>query len=181
MHSCIMARNKRRRRRMGRYIRGDIDEELTIGTLVSKTLISTPFDNVVIERTLVSSVVVAVVVENWTPGADIGPLVVGIAHSDYTSAEIEEVIEATLSWSESDKKAQEVAKRQVRRFGILTAPPVVGEGRSLNHGDMFKVKLNWILNTGQTLRLWAYNAGGANFATTSPEVHLQGHANLWPR
>ncbi len=169
---------------MGRYIRGSVDEELSIGTLAALTLISTPFDNTVIERTLVSSLVASWAIQEWTPAANDGPLMVGIAHSDYTSAEIEEWIEATTSWSEADKIAQEVNSRKIRAVGTFVSPGAVGDGAGaakLNDGKVIKQKLNWILNTGQTLRVWAYNSGSSAFGTTIPLVQVQGHANLWPR
>ncbi len=169
---------------MGRYIRGSVDEELSIGTLAATTLISTPFDNTVIERTLVSSLVAVWGIDDWTPAAGDGPLQVGLAHSDYSSAEIEAWIEATSSWSESDKISQEVNSRLVRTVGILVSPSAVGDGSGgsrLNNGNPIKTKLNWILNTGQTLRVWAYNTGSSAFATTVPIMRVQGHANLWPK
>ncbi len=106
---------------------------------------------------------------------------VGIAHSDYSDAEIQAVIDQTLSWNEGDKVGQEVAKRLVRRIGQFGQPgdslaPVV-----LNDGKEIKTKLNWILLQGQTLKLWAYNLGTGAVATTTPIVTAQGHANLWPR
>ncbi len=33
--------------------------------------------------------------------------------------------------------------------------------------------------TGQTVNLWVYNMGSAAFATTDPNVHVQGKANLF--
>ncbi len=174
-----MAR-KPRRRRMGRYIKGGIDDVLSLGTLAGKTLIGTVFDEVVRERTLVSSIVATYSISDLTLGAGIGPVLVGIAHSDYSDAEIEAVIEMTDSWDEGNKTEQELAKRLVRRIGIFEVS-ASGEDAVLNDGVPIKTKLNWILNSAQSLRLWAYNMGANPLATTVPLVSLQGHANLWPR
>lgn len=166
---------------MGRYIRGNVDETLALGGLANRTLVAVSFDEAVSERTLISSLVASWVMDDFTAGIDIGPIMVGVAHSDFTAAEIEEYIEQQASWSEADQIGQLIAKRKVRIAGIF-GHPGAGSGTPhavLNNGNKFKLKLNWILNAGQTLDLWAYNLGTASVATTIPDIHLQGHANLW--
>ncbi len=172
-----------KKRRMGRYIPGDIDESLNMTTLAGRTLVSTQFDNVVNERTLVSSIDAMWALANFTPGASIGPVMFGVAHSDYTDAEIQEVIDATASWNEGDKVAQEVAKRQVRKIGILVnSPDGAATGvTTFNDGRKLKTKLNWILLQGQTLRLWAFNMGTSAIVTTVPVLTAEGKAHLWPK
>ncbi len=180
--SIALAKRGRGKRRMGKYIRGTVDEDLGIGTLASKTLTSIIFDEVVNERTLVSSVVATYSMSNWTSIASVGPILVGLAHSDYSNAEIEEFLETTGSWNEGDLvQTKEVAKRLVRRIGILDATPSLERTVTMNDGKAIKTKLNWVLLQGQSLRLWAYNTGTANVATTVPNVHAAGHANLWPK
>jgi len=166
---------------MGKYIRGNIDEGLQLGTLAAKDLVLIQFGEVVNERTLVSSIVAAVSVVGITPEAGVGPVLVGIAHGDYTAAEIEEFIETTDSWDEGNLVEQETAGRKIRRLGILRTPDSATESSRLADGRQMKTKLNWILTQGQTLSLWAYNMGAAPFSTTDPRIDLQGHANLWPR
>ncbi len=165
---------------MGKYLRGGIDENIGFGSLGAKTLVAVNLDETVNERTLVSSVVASYSLAELTAGANIGPIMVGIAHSDYSDAEIQAVIDQTASWNEGDKVGQEVAKRLVRRIGqfedLGSLAPVV-----LNDGKPIKTKLNWILLQGQTLKLWVYNLGSGAVATTTPIVTMQGHANLWPR
>lgn len=160
---------------MGKYIRGSVDEELALTTLASKTVVGTTFDETVQERTLVSSIVANWSGKDFTAGE--GPIMVGVAHGDYSDAEIEAVIESTGSWNEGDKVAQEVSKRLVRRIGVLSladGDPV------LNDGKPMKTKLNWILNQGVFLKIWAYNMGSGAL-TTGGIVQAEGHANLWPR
>ncbi len=166
---------------MGKYIRGGVNEQLNLGTLAPSTLAAAQFDETVNERMLVSSLVATYSVAEWTPAAGDGPILVGIAHGDYTAAEIEEVIEMTDSWDEGNLVEQELGKRKIRKIGVFHSPQASTEGVSLNDGRPIKTKLNWILNQGQTLQVWAYNMGGSAFATTTPTVHLEGHANLWPR
>ncbi len=169
------------KRRMGRYLKGNVDESVTLATLAGRTLVSATFDETVNERTLVSSLLAVYSLEQFTKIAGDGPILVGVAHSDYTDAEIEQVIENTGSWNEGDKVGQEMAKRLVRQIGIFDIPSDADEVSVLNDGKIIKTKLNWILLQGQTLKLWGFNLGSSALATTTPVVRAQGHANLWPR
>jgi len=167
---------------MGKYIRGTIDERMSLGTLGAGVAISQIFGQTVNEKTLVSSVVINWSMDQFTVGNDDGPILVGVAHSDYTDAEIEQYIENLGSWNEGDLTAtREVGKRLVRRVGVLRGASVVAEHDTLNDGKPVKTKLNWLLLQAQSLRLWAYNAGSSAIATTDPNIHALGHANLWPR
>ncbi len=177
-----MAAARKPKRRMGRYIRGGVDENLGLGTLAASALVSADFDETVRERTLISSLVASWSLSNWTPIASVGPIVVGVAHSDYTDAEIEAYIENLESWDEGDKIGQEIGRRKIRRVGQFAVTAVGDVGvMVLNDGKPIKTKLNWILNAGQTLSYWAYNQGTAAVATTNPDVRLQGHVNLFPK
>ncbi len=181
---CIVAKKRSARgtRRMGRYIRGTVNESIAGGTLAAKTLLSADFDEAVNERTLVSSIVARYVLSNFTIGAGIGPILVGIAHSDYTDTELESWIESTGTWDEGNLQQQEVASRKIRRIGVFSPnTAVVGDVTVLKDGVAIKTKLNWILLQGQTLNLWIYNLGTAAFATTDPVIQAEGHVNLWPR
>ncbi len=175
---------KRSGKRMGKYIRGNVDEEVDLGTLAAKTLTGVSFDETVEERTLISSLVASWSMEDWTPTANAGPIMVGVAHNDYSNAEVESFIENTGSWKEGDLvQSREIGRRLIKIIG--TFPGEGGEGAGsvqvLNEGKPIKTKLNWILTSGKTLRVWAYNLGTAAAATTDAQVHAQGHANLWPR
>ncbi len=163
------------------YLKGRIDEILTLSALAAKTAAITDFDETVNERTLVSTIVAAWSMDDFTEAADSGPIEVGVAHNDYTGAEIEEFLENAGSWNEGDKVSKEQADRLIRSIGVFeSAQQALGQA-VLNDGKPIKTKLNWILNQGDTLRLWAYNRGTAAVATTIPNVHASGHANLWSR
>lgn len=178
-----MAKHPKRRRKFGRYIRGNVDETLSLGTLAGRTLVLVGFDEGVEERTWISSLKASWSLDDWTAGANIGPFLVGVAHSDYTAAEVEAWIEQTTSWKEGDLIAtREVGRRLIRQAGILRSSNIDGVGVSvLNEGRPFTLKLNWMLTSGQNLDLWAYNLGTSPLATTVPNLHVEGHANLWPR
>lgn len=181
-----MAKARRRggsRRAMGAYIRGNVDEELALGTLAAKTLVLAAFDEVVSEKTFVSSLVATWTMTDLTEVGGDGPIMVGVAHSDYTAAEVEEWIENTGSWNEADMIQQrEVGRRLIRRVGVFQPTgAAITSATVLNAGRPIKTKLNWTLISGQTLDLWAYNMGSSALETTDPQVRVQGHVNLWSK
>ncbi len=167
-----------------RYLRGNITETLALGTLGAGVVVGANISNVVFDRTFVSSVVATYSLAEFTEAVDDGPITVGLAHSDYTDAEIEEWIENTGGWNEGNKVAQEIAKRKIKIVGTFDTRPGLAAGIAsmvLNDGKMIKTKLNVILLEGQTIKIWARNDGQSALATTIPDVTVQGHANLWPR
>ncbi len=177
----LAKRGRGKRRSMGRYIRGNIDLDLALGTLAAKTLVALAVNQTVTERTWLSSVVLQWSLIGKTIADNQGPIMVGIAHSDYTAAEIEAWIENTTTWAEADLVGREISGRKIRRVGVF---PEGGQSLStqvLNDGKPVRTKCNWILNAGQTIDVWAYNNGSAALATTDPNVVASGHANLWPR
>jgi len=176
-----MAKARRPKRRMGRYIRGNVDEEVALTTLASKDVVSAIFDEVVNERTLVSSIVATYSMSNWTDIANAGPIIFGVAHSDYNDAEIEEWLENTGQWNEGNMVSREIASRKIRQIGALVGGSNAAITTTFNDGRQKKTKLNWILLQGQTLRFWCYNAGLAAVATTAPSVTANGHVNLFPK
>ncbi len=177
------AKRRRRRRKMGRYLRGNVDEEVSLATLATKDVVGAAFDETVNERTLVSSIDATYSLSNFTPGANIGPFVFGVAHGDYTDAEIEEYLELAGQWNEGNLvSSREVAKRLIRRIGVIGGEiDDAADIAMFNDGRPMKTKLNWILLQGQTIRLWAFNSGSANVATTAPSLVANGHVNLFPK
>ncbi len=175
-------RRKGGRRAMGRYIKGNVEELFSLTTLAPATVVGTSFDESVNERTYVSSIKATYSMTGYTKATDDGPILVGVAHGDYTDAEIEAWIENTGSWDEGNLVQQkEVGQRLIRKIGIFDNPASASESVSLNDGKPLKTKLSWILNQGQTLRLWAYNKGTSALGTTVPVINVDGHVNLWPR
>ncbi len=164
---------------MGRYIRGNLDIAIALGTLGADTGILAASDTV-IDRTLISSVVATYSLSNLTATANAGPLEVGVAHSDYTLAEIEAWIELPTSWKETDMLDREILSRKIRRIAMFDFP-VGGTGAyTVNDGKAVKTKLNWIVTNGQGLVFWIYNRGTVALADNA-NVDISGHANLWPR
>ncbi len=165
---------------MGRYIRGNIDLDFALGTLAPQDVVVQATQDTVNGRTLVSSVVATYTLQGYTVTDNVGPLQMGVAHPDYSDAEIEEWIELVTGWDEGDLISREKANRKIRRLGTFN-PPLSIAAESLNAGRPIKTRLNWILNQGTGLKFWTYNAGTVAIGTTDPDVHVSGHANLWPR
>ncbi len=175
-----MAKKGRARRKMGRYIKGNIDLDFALGTLAAQDVVVSAIQDTVNERSLISSIVCTYSMSGYTVVDNAGPIMVGVAHSDYSDAEIEAWIENALSWDEGDLAAQEVAGRKIRKIG--TIPVVTTLAASpLNDGKPIKTKLNWVVNQGQSLKFWAYNHGSVALSGTDPDMHVDGHANVWPR
>ncbi len=172
---------KHGRRKFRPYLKGQIDNKFNLGTLSGDNVLGDLVDDVVTEKAWLSSVKATWTISNLTSGAGIGPIMCGVAHSDYTDAEVEEWIENLSSWEQGDLVAQEVAKRKIRRVGVFDDPAGGPPDKlTLNDGKAIRTKCGWQLTTGQTVRIWAYNMGDSPLATTDPVLATQGHANLWP-
>ncbi len=151
-----------------------------MGTLASGALVGDTWDETVNEKSLLSSIVATWSLDNLT--GDQGPLIFGVAHSDYSDAEIEAVIENAGSWDTGDKVQQEIAKRLVRQIGVFASSGLDAvHDQVVNDGKPIKTKLNWMLQTGDTLKMWVFNRSGSALATTVPVLKADGHANLWQR
>ncbi len=174
----LMAKRKARRK-FRRYIKGRMDGELALGALNPNAAVSTTETNVLEEKAWLSSTKLTWAMDEFTPQAGDGPIWVGVAHSDYTTAEIEAWIESSTSWSQGDKISQEINRRKIRQVGVFTTPPDTATAVVLNDGRPITTKCGWQLTTGQTVRIWAYNTG-LGVLTTGGLVHINGHANLWP-
>ncbi len=163
-----MARKPTRRRRYRGFRKLPFDVDIAGGTLAADDVTQTTFGTTLTEERRILSVEASWGLTGLT--ATDGPLVVGIAHSDYTAAEIEEALEFAGSWDEGDKVSQEQGNRLVRQVGILTE-----EETALNDGQPVKTRLNWRLATGDTLQFWIWNRGIQ--LTTGSLVKVSGHAN----
>ena len=162
---------------MGKYVKGAVNERLDIGALANATTINTDFTETVSEQMRVSSIEAMYSLTGYTKGTNDGPILVGIAHSDYTDGEIEAWIDNVNTWDFGDLSQQEVANRLIRKIGVFRNPDDVNASSRLNNGNPIKTKLNWEFKTGQTLQVWAYNMGTSPVA--GGKVDLMGHINLW--
>ncbi len=102
----------------------------------------------------------------------------GVAHSDYTSAEIEEALEAVGAIDLGDKVAQEQSNRLVREIGIFSGSQTATtvSNAEFNDGKPVRTKLNWLMSAGDTLHVWVRNASGTIY-TTGSAIKFSG--KLW--
>lgn len=128
-----------------------------------------------------SSVVATWSLSDVTAVVNTGPLVVGLSHSSYSLAEVEEWLEKLDQWDSGDLVAREISGRKCKVVGVFQTPEGVAFANTLNDGRVVKTKLNWLFEEGQTVSVWAYNSGGVAFATSNPDLKVIGHANLWPK
>ncbi len=120
------------------------------------------------EPTFCISADVTLTTRGFTVGE--GPIVFGLAHSDYSAAEIEESLEAVTSWNLSNMIEREQAGRKVRTIGSL---PILVAAEVMNNGVKMKIKLGFTVAAGHTLKLWGWNQSGSPL-TTGGIVELQG-------
>jgi len=98
-----------------------------------------------------------------------GPVVVGLAHSDYTGAEIEENLELALL-GPATKIENERADRLVRPVGVLEGATAA---ETLNDGKPVKTRLNWMIHDGVSIDLFVYNESGSQL-TDGSDVKVRG-------
>ncbi len=169
----------RKGRSMTKYLKGAIDQVLTFTGLAAGDVVGGNFDETVPDSTLCSSIVAAYTFGSILNDAD-GPYVFGVAHSDYTDAEILEYLVNDGSWTRGNQIGQEMARRKIRRIGSWAANQAATANTGdymWNEGRKVKTKLNWMLQEGQTLKYWVFNRGGV--AVSTGNLIADGHANLW--
>lgn len=170
---------KHGRRKFRAYLKGRVDITLPLTALGTKLVKSAATAGVLDETAWLSSVRATYTLTDFTAAAGDGPIYVGVAHSDYSNLEIEAWIENAGSWTRGDKISQEIGRRKIRQVGIFDSPDTVDDQVHLNDGKPITTKCGWMLQTGQTVRIWAYNSGVGTLTTGSAVIVL-GHANLWP-
>ncbi len=163
---------------MGNYVKGRIEDKKDLSTLGADTLISGTVASVMTESGRVSSVSLTWSLTDLVDAAGDGPIVVGLAHSDYSDAEISAVLTSAVTWDRGNKIGEEIAGRLVRTVGVFDSTGVALSIDTLNDGRPIKTKLNWGLNTGATLKFWAFNQGDSALGTGA-QLQVLGHANLW--
>ncbi len=168
-----MARNRKPSRRRGFNLRRvRIASAVTVGALAAGDVVSGTIIASATDPVRIMSVNYVYAISDIGAGVDDGQEF-GLAHSDYTDTEIEECLEAAASFDLGNKVAQEQANRLVRSIGIMTGSPGNDFGMSFNDGKPMKTKLNWLISSGDNLRLWVRN-GSANVYTTGARLIVQG-------
>ncbi len=178
MHlGCLMARRKptRRSRKFNlRQVR--IFASSTIGALAPLDVVSNPVTVTSTNPFRIVSVHASYALSELAAVIDDGQEF-GLAHSDYTAAEVEECLEASSAIDVGNRVERERTNRLVRSLGIFgTQGAAVGQSVQYNDGRKIRTKLNWPIGIGQTLNLWIRNGSGVVY-TTGAAVLMAG--NLW--
>jgi len=161
----------KRRRKRARLLKGVVTETLAIGALAANDAIGDNYDQTTEERSFMLSQEATWAIVNHTAGE--GGIIVGVAHSDYTDAEIEEFLEVSDSWNEGNLIDQERSNRgrRIKIVGIFSGDK---SDDVLNDGKPIKTSLKFTLTSAQTLKLFAYNTSAA-VLTTGTILVVTGH------
>ncbi len=175
--AILMAKHGRggRKRSMAGYRKLPFQLRQGIGGIADDAFAGFNLGDSVSEKTWVSSVKAVYGLQDFTVGE--GPVVLVVAHSDYSDTEVAEAIEADTAWDTGNLVAREQATRKVRVIGTFT---LTDQGEEvLNDGRNITTKLGWMLETGQTIQYGIFAAGGA--VTTGAAITCTGYANGWAR
>lgn len=157
------------RRRGGSKLRYlQVDTSVTIGNVLAGVVVKNNQGDVVIDRVFAVWAKGVWTLQGNTAGD--GPLMVGLAHSDYTNAEIEECLEAGGSWSLGNKVETERANRKVRRVGTFDGAAAV---EKLANGEQIYRKLGFMIEDGLTIAVWIRNTD-ADQRTAGGVVNFNG-------
>ncbi len=154
-----------------------IASSIQIAALASSDVVAGAISGTLSEQTRIVSAELAYSITDLGAEVDDGQEI-GLNHSDYTAAEVEEALEAATSMDFGDKIAQERANRLVRSLGFASGRAIADQSIALNDGKPIKTRLNWLLTTGDTLNVWVRN-GSDTVYTTGAALAVVGH--LWVR
>ena len=163
---CVLLAAHRRRKRRYNLRKVRISASSALGALAALDVVS----NVVINAAADTYRLISVIASyGWSDKAQIDDgAAFGLAHSDYSAAEIEECLEAVTAIDLGDKIAQERANRLVREIGTITgSTEITGAGLPFNGGRRVKTRLNWLMSIGDQLQLWIRNGSGVVYTTGS--------------
>ncbi len=160
MAMLAMANKRRGSARRRGFIVGAINEDHPLLTLLTNAVNKTDWADAPDDTRFLISMKAVWTASEFAVGE--GPIIVGVAHGDYTATEIEEFLEVGGSWNTDDLISVERARRKIRIVGTF---PLAVEGESLNHGEPIHTRLGFILGEGELLSTWAFNKGDGNLTT----------------
>ncbi len=163
--AAVAAARKGRGGRRG-ISKARFNDELSLGALSGNVLVGTTSSDLTPdEDTFVVSMDVTVGIYNHT--VQEGPLTFGVAHSDYSDAEIEQWFENSNSMKKQDLIAQEIAKRKIRTIGQLSG---VDTEMVLNDGNPIRVPIRFVIGEAQFMKFWCYNEMNSALTTNTIAV-----------
>ncbi len=152
-----------------------------VGNLSSSVTLLTLDDNTVKEGDLGESTLsgyrVISIDGTWsihdlTPGE--GPIDFGVAHSDYSVAEILQALSSNAGWAPTDLIEMEQSRRLVRLIGTFSGQDA---NETFNDGKPKRTKLRWPFRANQNMVMFAVNRSGAAL-TTGAVLEVAGKAYL---
>lgn len=168
-----MAKKRRRGRRL--FV-PRIDGQTLSGALAAFKVNRTVLPNVLDQECWAISMDCVYTLATFT--ASQGPIMIGVSHSDYSSIEVEEFLEAAASWTKANKIQQEAARRKIRVIGTFL---VDADGTAqINDGRPIRTKLGFALESGMTLAFWIYNMSDSDL-TSGGILNVTGKAYLKPQ
>ncbi len=125
------------------------------------------------------------VIEQAAEPNGVGPLLFGLAKSDYSDAEIEAWVENASGFTRANLIQQEISKRHIKHVGTFDFPSIetgVAAGKVkadlINNGRPIHTRLNWRIVEGTSISIWIYNAGDvAVVATSGQDIITSGKLN----
>ncbi len=163
---------KSRKRNNKNFVAIPFETVLTLGTLaenlvLSTDLLATSFDD---DIYMISVDIAAQLIAQ---SAGEGPVHVGLAHSDYSDAEILEHLDVDPT-ERHDKIAQEQVRRgrEIRKIGQFSIGTDGNAHLNLGGGTMIRKKLGFSINEGKSISVYAVNRGAG--ATTGRLVSVSG-------
>ncbi len=136
------------------------DTSITAGNLAADAFVATNLTAIAQDAQFVSTDVY-ISMEAHTAGE--GPVQVGIANSDLSTAEIGECLDSVPA-SQSDIIAIEQARRPVRNVGVL---PGLNTDEVLKNGEPTRIKLQWRIRGSSDLQAWIRNKSSSPLTTGS--------------
>ncbi len=150
---------RRRKRSNKNFVALPFNTQIALATLADETVLTSALLSAFGEDFFCISADISLALDNVALSEV--PVEVGLAHGDYTAAEIKEYVNANLT-DPDDKIAQEHSRRQIRRIGLFG---VNAENQVLNHGDQQRIKLRFSIGDTKELKLWIMNHTGAAMTT----------------
>lgn len=166
-----MAKKPVRRRQSGFFV-ARVSGELALGSLAAGVVIVGNITNVSDRPLFLIAADLTWIAKDITPGE--GPIVFGLAHSDYSAAEVEEWFEQATGFVFGDMVEKEQAGRKCREIGAIDFGLADGQGDArFNDGKQKRTKLGFAIQSGQTLNMFARNMDGTAL-TTGTEINASG-------
>ncbi len=164
-------RTSRKRNRSRNFVAIPVTAAIPLGTLGNDVVIKGSLLGTLLEDLFVISADLTWTLRDITIGET--PIQVGIAHDDYTIAEILENLNVSML-GPGTKIEQEQTRRLIRQVGMFIGTQATTGGISLNDGRPIRTKMKFVCQSGKDLAAWARNTSGVSNLATGAVVQIHG-------